>query len=212
MWPALLRMIMPEHTSQSTVVIGQMKKKKDLGEPLRIGAWNLLAALVERFPHYLLLLQPAGGAHAVRLVPLAAWGLKDDQMDVRAAAADFVLAVLRLNPFVVDAEAATEITLTEKTERKASRVSDSLLGRLVKLIMRNRTEERGDAHERRACERVASLAFALAQRAALRGHTEFASAVEYIKAGVAGASGSGHPALLKMYWDQLQDERQIHRI
>jgi hypothetical protein len=197
-------MILPEHTWQSTVVIGKMKKKKDLGEPLRIGAWNLLTALVEHFPHQLLLL---AGAHA-RLVPLAAWGLKDDQMDVRVAAADFVLAVLRLNPFVVDAEAAMEITLTEKTERKASRVSDSLLGRLVKLIMRNRTEERGDVHERKACERVASLTFALAQRTALRGHAEFASAVEYIKAGVAPASGGGNPALLKMYWGQLQAEEE----
>eukprot|EP00750_Incisomonas_marina_P002732 INCI12582.1.p1 GENE.INCI12582.1~~INCI12582.1.p1 ORF type:complete len:1092 (-),score=185.55 INCI12582.1:270-3302(-) len=196
LWPCLLRMVLPDHRWQSTVVIGKMKKKKDLGEPLRVAIWSFLSALVAQFPQLLT---------TAKLVPYAAWGLKDSQMDVRVAAGDFLLTVARVNPFVLDSEATMAITLAETTERKTSQVTETLLGRLVKMINRNRTDERGDSLERKACQRIAAVAFALAQRTALRSNSDFADAVSYIQAGVKASKGGGNPALLKMFWDQLQE-------
>ena len=140
--------------------------------------------------------------------PYAAWGLKDDQMSVRVAAADFVVLLLRLNPFVVDAEAAATVEMVERGERRTSTVRDGLVSRLVKLIKRNRTEVQGDAQEKAACERVARIAYLLAQRSALRDHAEFQAAVKYIVAGVKATRGKGNPALLKLYWDRMQAENE----
>lgn len=69
---------------------------------------------------------------------IKAWGLKDDQMEVRIAAAQFVLTIVRLNSAVFDLDSTKTVVMTEVTERKSTSVKDSLVGRVIKLIKRNR--------------------------------------------------------------------------
>ena len=194
LWPVLRQLVVPNYTWKSTVVIGKMKKKKDLGAPLRIAVWNFLAALFSQFPHLLT---------TAHIVPYTAWGLKDDQMEVRVAAGDFLLKVMDLNPTVVDHELLSVVSMEEKSERKTSVVKDSLLQRLVKSINRNRAKPSSNDLEKQVCRRFAAVTFKLSQRAALRGNEEFATAVEYIKAGRKPSKGNGDPALLKAYWERM---------
>lgn len=140
-------------------------------------------------------------------MPYAAWGLKDELMDVRVAAADFVLTALNVHTFAAIKQLSTSVTMQEKSKRKGSIkisvVKDSILDRLVKLIMRNRTDLHCDEHEKRACQKIATLVFRLAPLSALKSHVDFQNAIDYIKTLQKSGENDGKSPLLKVFWEKL---------